>query len=174
MIKRTKLVIVISLILLLTLLTSVYFLNIYSSNGKTAYSTVTGGLQLSITVNETSHIQGENIYATLILTNVENKNVSTAFIDSGAYFELNVYNSKNKLEAAQMASGGLFKNTITLAPNSSINDTFNWLTDAPYYNPQEGAYQFVGLITGSNHQTIFRTAPLDITLIKELTPTPTS
>jgi hypothetical protein len=175
MIRRTKLVIVASAVLLVIVLLSVYFVqNIYSNNGKTAYSTVINGLQLSVTVNETTHRQGDNIYATLTLTNVNNKNVSTDFIDSGAYFELFVYNSENKFEAAKEDSGGLFKTPIMLSPNSSINKTFNWLTDAPYYYPKEGTYQFVGLIAESSGHSIFKTAPIYITLSKELTTTPTS
>jgi len=171
---RNKLIIVASTAFIIILLVTIYFVqNVYSNNGKTAYSSVINGLQLSIEVNETTHRQGENIYATLKLTNVNNHNVSTAFIDSGAYFELSIFDSENKFEAAKEDSGGLFKTPIMLSPNSSINKTFNWLTDAPYYYPKEGTYQFVGLIAESSGHSIFRTAPIYITLSKEITATPT-
>jgi|WetSurMetagenome_2_1015567.scaffolds.fasta_scaffold191880_2 hypothetical protein len=172
MIRTTKLVIVAMSALLVIVLMSVYFVqNIYSNNDKNVYSSVCNGLQVCLTVNETTHRQGENIYVTLTLTNVNNQNVSTAFI-RGEHFELNIYDSKNELEAAKISGEG-FK-PITLAPKSSITETFNWLTDAPYYYPPEGVYQFVGLIADPNGQSVFRTAPLKITLIKELTTTPSS
>jgi hypothetical protein len=175
MIRTTKIVIVTISVLVIVIM-SVYFVQnfLYPNNGKTAYSTVINGLQLSVTVNETAHRQGDNIYATLMLTNVNNQNVSTAFIDQDAHFELDVYDSKNHFETATEESGGRFKTSITLTPNSNITYTMNWLTDAPYYNPPEGVYQFVGLIAKPNGQSVFRTAPLNITLTKDLTTTPTS
>lgn len=174
MIQRTKIVIVASSALLVIVLVSVYFVqNLYSNNGKTVYSSVINGLQLSLTINETTHRQGENIYVTLLLTNVDNKNVSTAFIDRDASFELNIYDSKNEFEAAKIDGG--FNKPITLAPKSSIAKTFNWLTDAPYYHPPEGVYHFVGLIKeDADDYTVLGTAPLHVTLIKELVTTPTS
>jgi hypothetical protein len=170
MIRRTKLIIVTSAVLLVIVLLSVYFVqNIYSNNDKTAYSNIVNGLRLSITVNETTHRQGDNIYATLRLTNIGNQNVSTRFIDTDAIFEFDVH-SQNHIESGSSETSQ-FRLPTTLAPNGSINKTINWLTDAPYYYPPAGKYQFVGQITNSNHQTVFRTAPLKITLTTVTTPT---
>jgi hypothetical protein len=172
--RRNKLIIVASAALIIILLVTIYLVqNVYSNNGKTAYSSVINGLQLSIAVNETIHRQGDTIFATLKLTNIDDHNVSTAFIDPTAYFELSIFDSENKLEEAAMGVQK-FNTPIELAPKDSIDYTMKWLTDARYYHPQEGAYQFVGIIRDNSFQIIFRTAPLDITLSKEITTTPTS
>ncbi len=167
--RKNKLIILASAVLLIISLTAFYFvMNTYSTSGRTADSSVTNGLQLSLTLSAktTTYTQGQNINVTLALTNVSHQALKLSFVSSNSYFEFDVYDNKSNLVIAQENEGGL-NSTVTLAPERSITENFNWLTAYRNDVAAVGVYQFVGFIfTEPNSKSVFQTVPLNVTIVK--------
>jgi hypothetical protein len=114
---------------------------------------------------------------TVALTNVGHQALNISFDDSYLCFE--VRNSENVsiwIEESPVKSAG----TVTLAPQRSVNDTLAWNTGSYRYTPAApiGVYQFIGFLvrglTEPNSTRSFQTAPLNVTIVKGSSPTPSS
>ena len=140
-------VIVVSAVLLVTLLLTLYFIqNIYySTAGSIVHSSVINGLQLSLTLGAktTTYRQGADINMTLALINVSHQALNVSFDTPNPYFSFDIHDYKNSL-VFSANDYGKFTGNITLAPERSINETFYW--DTAYRNNQVpvGEYQIVG------------------------------
>ncbi len=175
--NKKKLVIVAFAVILVTLFLSLYFY--YGTFGITAQSGVNDGLQVSLTLNSktTTYKQGSEIYVTVALTNTGHKDL-TVFSDNSfnnsyiynAYLGFDVRNSENVSIWTEFGSGN-YNGNVTLAPQKSVNDTFNWNTGSYRSTPQAstGVYQLTGFYETDNNLTItsrLQTAPINITIIK--------
>jgi hypothetical protein len=184
---KKKSAIAVSAVLLVTLLLTLYFIqNINNSAaGNTVHSNVINGLQLSMTLNANTRVfkQGSEIYVTVTLTNTGHKALTVfsnnAFNNSylyNAYLGFDVRNSENDSVWTETGTGN-YNGTVTLDPQKSVNDTFNWNTGSYRSTPQAstGVYQLAGFYeTDTNLIATSRlqTAPLNITIVEASSPTP--
>ena len=174
---KKETVIVVSAVLLVTLLLTLYLVqNIYyNTAAPTVHSSTINGLQLSLTLDAktTTYKQGANINMTLALTNVSHQSLNVSFNTPNS-LSFDVRDVNNSLVFTE-DDGGKFTGNITLATDGSIKDTFNWPTGYRTLVPV-GEYQIVGFFgaefnnTGSFHS--FQTAPLNITIVEASSPTP--
>jgi hypothetical protein len=127
---KKKLVIAVAVMIVILLLSLYYFQNIYHDTaGNTAKSSINNDLQLSMTLDANTRIfkQGSEIYVTVALTNIGHKALNVSFDNS--YLGFDVRNSENVSLWTEEGTGqGQFAGTVTLTPQRSVNDTFNWNT----------------------------------------------
>ena len=179
---KKKLVIVAFAVMLVILLLSLYyFQNIYhNTTGNTVKSSGNNdGLQVSLTLNSktTTYKQGAEIYVTVTLTNTGHKALTVfsnnAFNNSylyNAYLGFDVRNSENDSVWTEVGTGN-YNGAVTLDPQKSVNDTFNWNTGSYRSTPQAstGVYQIAGFYETDNNliaTSRFQTAPLNITIVQ--------
>lgn len=166
---KKETVIVVSAVLLVTLLLALYFIQNISFRTD---SSVINGLQLSLTLGAktTTYKQGANINMTLALTNVSHEALNVSF-DTPNSLSIDVRDVNNSLVFAE-DDGGKFTGNMTLAPDRSIKETFNWPTGYRSFVPV-GEYQIVGFFGPEFNTTSgFQTAPLNITIVEAPSPTP--
>jgi hypothetical protein len=173
--RKKESVILVSAVLLVTLLITLYFIQNtdFSTDGSIAHSSVINGFQLSLTLGAktTTYRQGVGINVTLALTNVSHQALNVSFDASYPYLSFDVRDYNNSL-VFSADDYGKFTGNITLAPDRSINDTFNWDTGYRNMVTPFGEYQIVGFfVTEPNGTSGFQTAPLNITVVE--TPSPT-
>jgi Flp pilus assembly protein TadG len=177
---KKKLAVLAFAVILVTLLVSLYFFNIYGTPGNTVKSSVENdGLQVSLTLNSktTTYKQGAEIYVTVTLTNTGHKALTVfsnnAFNNSylyDAYLGFDVRNSENDSVWTETGTGN-YNGTVTLDPQKSVNDTFNWNTGSYRSTPQAstGVYQLAGFYETDNNliaTSRLQTAPLNISIVK--------
>jgi hypothetical protein len=163
-------------VLLVTLLLALYFIqNVYYSTAfSTVHSGVINGLQLSLTLGAktTTYRQGADINMTLALTNVSHQALNVSFDAPNSYFSFDARDHNNSL-AFSADDYGKFTGNITLAPERSINETFNWETGYRNMQVPVGEYQITGFfVIKPNSASGFQTSPLKITIVKSSSPTP--
>jgi Intracellular proteinase inhibitor len=174
--KRRKIIATIAALLAILLPTVYLTQNIMNSSmiaGSTVYSSISNGLQLSLTLDAktTTYAQGQNINITLRLTNVSHQTLNLSFDNPNSYFSLEVRDSNNSLVFSASDNGQPVGNE-TLAPQRSVKDTFYWDTGYRNNHLPVGVYQIVGyLVTKTNGDCGFQTTPLNIT-INQASPTP--
>jgi len=166
---KKKLVIVAFAVMLVILLLSLYYIqNIYHNTaGNTVQGKVNNDLQLSMTLNANSRTfkQGSEIFVTVTLTNIGHKALNVTF-DANSYLGFDVRNSENVSVWTEEEGN---TTVVTLAPQRSVNDTFNWYTGNYRYATQAplGVYQLVGFFVAENNFTNrFQTAPVNITIVQ--------
>ncbi len=178
MYKKKSVIVAFAVILAILLVTLYFVQNIYfSSAGSTAQSGVMDGLQVSLTLNSktTTYKQGAEIYVTVTLTNTCHKVLTVfshnAFNNSylyNAYLGFDVRNSENDSVWTEDGTGN-HNGAVTLHPQKSVNDTFNWNTGSYLSTPQAstGVYQLVGFYETDNNliaTSRLQTVPLNITI----------
>ncbi len=170
---RKKIVVVAFAVLLIAVLFALYFVpSIYHNNASSVYSATVNGLQLSLTLDAktATYKQGANINMTLALTNVSHQALNFSF-DTPNSLSIDIRDVNNSLVFTE-DDGGKFTGNMTLASDQSIKETFNWATGYRTYIPV-GEYQivgFFGLEFNSTHT--LQTAPLNITIVENPSPTP--
>ena len=172
--RKKESVILVSAVLLVTLLLTLYFIQNtdFSTDGSIAHSSVINGFQLSLTLGAktTTYRQGVGINVTLALTNVSHQALNVS-LDTPNSLSFDVRDVNNSLIFSE-DDGGKFTGNITLAPDRSINDTFNWDTGYRTYVPV-GEYKIIGFFGPEfNSTSVFQTAPLNITIVEASSPTP--
>ena len=170
---KKETVIVVSAVLLVTLLLTLYLVqNIYYNNAAPAvHSSTINGLQLSLTLDAktTTNKQGANINMTLALTNVSHQTLNVSF-DTPNSLSFEVRDANSSLVFTE-DDGGKFTGNITLPLDKSIKDTLNWATGYRTYVPV-GEYKIVGFFGPEfNNASSFQTAPLNITIVEAPSPT---
>lgn len=170
---KKETVIVVSAVSLVTLLLTLYLIqNIYYNTAAPAvHSSTTNGLQLFLTLDAktTTYNQEANINMTLALTNVSHQALNVSF-DTPNSLSFDVRDVNNSLVFTE-DDGGKFTGNITLAPDRSIKETFNWNTGYRNLVPV-GEYQIVGFFGAEFNSTSgFQTAPLNITIVEAPSPT---
>jgi len=165
--KEKKLVIVASAVILVTLISFFCDNFYYSTAGNTVQSSVENGLQVFLTLDPdtTTYKQGAEVFATVTLTNIGHKALNVSFDPANTYLGLDVRNSENVSVWTEGGNSGV----LTVAPQRSVNDAFNWNTGSYYSMPQAsiGVYQLFGfLVTDNNFTSRFQTAPLNIAIVE--------
>jgi len=144
----------------------------------TALSSVTNGLQLSITLtaNKTTYVVGENVEITFAVTNVSNQTLNFINQNGDSNFNFQVYNSTNNaVYSWEFGAYPLDNWNVTLAPNESYTQNLIWGSDNIFPSMGEqvpsGAYYIIcelGFVANYNPvQTTppnFQTAPLNLTI----------
>jgi hypothetical protein len=178
--KKKLAIVAFAVMLIILLLSLYYFQNIYHNTaGNTVQSSVNNdGLQVSLTLNSktTTYKQGAEIYVTVTLTNTGHKALTifsnNAFNNSylyNAYLGFDVRNSEN---VSVWGEGtGNYNGAVTLDPQKSVNDTFNWNTGSYRSTPQAstGVYQLAGFYETDNNliaTSRLQTVPINITIVK--------
>ena len=167
-------VIVVSAVLLVTLLLTLYVIqNILNNTAAPAVkNNAINGLQLSLTLGAktTTFKQGADINMTLALTNVSNQPLNFSF-DTPNSLSIDVRDFNNSLVFSE-DNGGKFTGNITLAPDRSIEEPFNWATGYRGFVPV-GEYHLVGFFGPEFNSTSgLQTAPLNIAIVEAPSPTP--
>jgi hypothetical protein len=171
---RNKIIVASAVLLVILLMTFYFVQNNYSNTGRTVYSSVVNGLQLSLTLGAKAptYIQGQVVNVTLALTNISDQALNLSFISPDAYFDFSVYDNKGNFLIGQ-SDEGRFRMPIILTPGQSIKETFQWSsTGHRGWEISDGVYQFVGIVgelnvTEITGKDVFRTAPLNITVVTQ-------
>ena len=163
---RKKLTIIALVVLVVTLLLALYFIEgFYYSTTGTAQSSVNNGLQLSLSLSpkSTTFVQGQAINVTSVLSNVKNKALNLSSIAPHPYLSFEVRDNNSKLVFTSEDSGQ-FTDNVTLASGRSIIETFYW--DTSYRYPiAAGIYQIVSFFgSESNSTSGLHTMPLFVTI----------
>ncbi len=176
---KKKLAVMAFAVILATLLASLYFFNIYGTAVNTVKSSVNNdGLQVFLTLNSesTTYKQGAEIYVTVTLTNTGHKALTVfsnnAFNNSylcDAYLGFDVRNSENDSVWTEDGTGN-YNGAVTLDPQKSVNDTFNWNTGSYRSTPQAstGVYQLAGFYETDNNliaTSRLQTVPINIIIV---------
>jgi hypothetical protein len=164
---RKKLTIMALIVLVVTLLLALYFIeDFYCSTTGTAQSSVNNGLRLflSLAPKTTSFTQEQAINVTLALTNVNNEALNLSSIAPQPYLSFEVRDNSSNLVFTSEDSGQLTDN-VTLASGKSVSKIFYW--DTSYHYPiATGVYQIVGFFgTESNSTSVLHTTPLYVTIV---------
>jgi hypothetical protein len=145
------------------------------SPGPRAVSEVKDGLQLVLTLERTQYELGAHVPVTLALTNVSNQTVDYANELEKSAFDFRVYNSENTVVYTWTMGAFAFYNfSAPLAPNTSYTATLNWQGASNFGYPEvsAGKYYIIGdIINARGEPALFKTAPLNFTIISNQQPT---